>query len=124
VISRKAAKTQSFSESENQSFSGQGKHIPIHPESHLPLRLCAFARENLHAPVPLTKDDPATHPFNPIKSYIAQSRKAAKFLRSTKSQDRIKPQMNRIYADKRKDKKLNSDFVLRHLDNLFISSSL
>ena len=44
-----------------------------------------FARGNLHTPASLTADDHASNPFIQIKSYLAQSRKGAKFLRIKKT---------------------------------------
>ena len=57
------------------------------PKSRLPLRLCGFARENLHSPAPLTNDDPATNPIIQMKSDLAQRRKAAKFFKNYKNPD-------------------------------------
>ena len=65
--------------------SACGKNLLIHHELLLPLRLCAFARGNLHTLATVTAADPAAHPLIPIKSYLAQSRKDAKFLRVMKS---------------------------------------
>ncbi|MDP3851327.1 MAG: hypothetical protein Q8Q59_12540, partial [Luteolibacter sp.] len=51
----------------------------------LPLRLCAFARAT-----PLSPDGMGPPPSNPslvMKSFLAQSRKAAKFFRLRKSKD-------------------------------------
>ena len=50
--------------------------------SHLPLRLCAFARGNLHTPSPTTTSNSAANSFIPIKSYPAQRLKGAKFFKN------------------------------------------
>jgi hypothetical protein len=50
------------------------------------LRLCAFARGNLHSLATETADDPASNPLIPIKIFFAQSRKTQSFLRVMKSQ--------------------------------------
>ena len=43
-----------------------------------------FARGNLHSQAPLTDDDPASNPFIPIKSYLAQSTQRRKVFRTKK----------------------------------------